>query len=82
MRVEALSSLACAHAFDTRTHTLLRAPKDIPLLYETKGEAACDGVAVVSAPAAAQRARVLARPGMSEEKLAAILVRQVGAGCV
>ncbi|KAI8470338.1 MAG: dephospho-CoA kinase-domain-containing protein [Monoraphidium minutum] len=50
---------------------------DIPLLYETKGEAACDGVAVVSAPPGAQRARVLARPGMSEAKLDAILARQV-----
>lgn len=50
---------------------------DIPLLYETGAEAECDAVAVVSAPAEAQRARALARPGMSEEKLAAILARQV-----
>jgi hypothetical protein len=52
-------------------------PQDIPLLYETRGEGACDGIAVVSAPTAAQRARVLARPGMSEEKFEAILKRQV-----
>ncbi|KAL4419662.1 hypothetical protein ABPG77_000559 [Micractinium sp. CCAP 211/92] len=50
---------------------------DIPLLYETGAEADCDAVAVVSAPAEAQRARALARPGMSEGKLAAILARQV-----
>ena len=50
---------------------------DIPLLLETGGERRVDAVAVVSAPAAIQRARVLARPGMSEEKLDAILARQV-----
>ncbi|KAL4424067.1 hypothetical protein ABPG75_001368 [Micractinium tetrahymenae] len=50
---------------------------DIPLLYETGAEADCDAVAVVSAPAEAQRARALARPGMSEGKLAAMLARQV-----
>ena len=50
---------------------------DIPLLFETHGEHAFDKVIVVSAPAAMQRERVLARPGMTEEKLAAILVRQL-----
>lgn len=50
---------------------------DIPLLYETGAEGGCDAVAVVSAPAEAQRARALARPGMHEEKLAAMLARQV-----
>ncbi|KAG2443192.1 hypothetical protein HYH02_009269 [Chlamydomonas schloesseri] len=52
---------------------------DIPLLYETGGpdRHGCDAVAVVSAAPDLQRARVLARPGMSEEKLAAILSRQV-----
>ena len=49
---------------------------DIPLLFETHGEDAFDKVVVVSAPADVQRARVLARPGMTEEKLAAILARQ------
>jgi dephospho-CoA kinase len=49
---------------------------DIPLLYETGGEARCDAVAVVSAPADVQRARVLARPGMTEAAFAAILARQ------
>ncbi|HIF08927.1 MAG TPA: dephospho-CoA kinase, partial [Sneathiellales bacterium] len=41
---------------------------DVPLLFEGGGHAACDRVVVVSAPAAVQRQRVLARPGMSEEK--------------
>ncbi len=50
---------------------------DIPLLYETKGERRCDGVIVVSAPKAIQRARVLARPGMTKERLAAIEARQM-----
>ena len=50
---------------------------DIPLLFETHGEQAFDKVIVVSAPAEVQRARVLARPGMTEAKLAAILERQI-----
>ena len=49
---------------------------DVPLLFETGGEARVDLVVVVSAPAGMQRARVLARPGMTEGKLAAILARQ------
>lgn len=49
---------------------------DIPLLFETGGEARCDAVVVVSAPEAVQKARVLARPGMTEERLAAILAKQ------
>jgi dephospho-CoA kinase len=50
---------------------------DIPLLFETDGEQAFDRVIVVSAPADVQRERVLARPGMTEAKFAAILERQV-----
>ena len=50
---------------------------DIPLLYETGAERGMDGVAVVSAPAAVQRARVMARPGMTEENFRLILSRQM-----
>jgi dephospho-CoA kinase len=50
---------------------------DVPLLLETGGEKRCDAVLVVTAPAPVQRARVLARPGMSEDKLAAILAQQM-----
>lgn len=50
---------------------------DVPLLLETGGEGRCDAVVVVTAPVEVQRKRVLGRPGMSEEKLAAILARQM-----
>lgn len=50
---------------------------DVPLLFETGGEGRCAATMVVSAPAAAQRARVLARPGMSVEKFEAILAKQM-----
>jgi dephospho-CoA kinase len=50
---------------------------DIPLLFEKGGFESVGKVAVVSAPAEMQRARVLARPGMTEEKFAAILKLQV-----
>jgi dephospho-CoA kinase len=49
---------------------------DVPLLFETGGERRCDAVLVVTAPEAVQRARVLARPGMTPERLDAILARQ------
>jgi len=50
---------------------------DIPKLFETGGERNMDAVVVVSAPADVQRARVLAREGMSEAKLDFILAEQM-----
>ncbi len=50
---------------------------DIPLLFETGGEREVDRVAVVSAAPAVQRARTLARPGMTPAKFDAILARQL-----
>jgi dephospho-CoA kinase len=50
---------------------------DIPLLFETRGDSRCDAVVVVSAPAHMQRQRALERPGMTEQKLAAIMAQQI-----
>ena len=50
---------------------------DIPLLFETGGDKRCDAVVVVSAPAEMQRLRAFERPGMSEDKLAVLLAKQV-----
>ncbi len=50
---------------------------DIPLLFERGGAANVDVVVVVSAPAAVQRQRVLARPGMTVAKYKAILAQQL-----
>jgi len=49
---------------------------DIPLLFETGGHANVDAVVVASAPPEMQRERVLARPGMTPERLDAILAQQ------
>lgn len=50
---------------------------DIPLLFETGGDARCDAVVVVSAPPDVQRSRSFERSGMTEQKFAAILAKQL-----
>jgi dephospho-CoA kinase len=50
---------------------------NIPLLFETGGDRRCDAVVVVSAPAAMQRERVMSRPGMTDEKFASLLGKQL-----
>jgi dephospho-CoA kinase len=50
---------------------------DVPLLFETGGERGCDAVVVVSAPADMQKRRAFERPGMTEEKFAALIAKQL-----
>ncbi|TMJ15660.1 MAG: dephospho-CoA kinase [Alphaproteobacteria bacterium] len=79
-RLEALVHPAVARERDAFLSQHAEAPLvvlDIPLLFEKGGWDRVDKVAVVSAPADVQRARVLARPGMSAEKLDRILALQI-----
>ncbi len=79
-RLEAIMHPAVARerqVFMDRYRTAPLVVFDIPLLYEKGGDAGLDAVAVVSAPAEIQRARVMARPGMTEQKFARILALQV-----
>lgn len=62
---------------DARAKGVDVAVLDIPLLFETGQTEGIDAVAVVTAPANVQKVRVLARPGMTEEKFAAIIARQM-----
>jgi dephospho-CoA kinase len=64
-------------AFVTRHRAAPLLVLDIPLLFETGGERDVDKVVVVSAAPAVQRARTLARPGMTAAKFDAILARQL-----
>jgi dephospho-CoA kinase len=50
---------------------------NVPLLFETRGDVRCDAVVVASAPADLQRTRAFERPGMTEDKLAALLGKQI-----
>lgn len=62
---------------ETERNNATVAVLDIPLLFETGGDKRCDAVVVVSAPPDVQRARILERPDMTEQKFAAILARQM-----
>lgn len=57
-------------------HAGKRVVFDAPLLFETGGDRNVDLIVVVSAAPDVQRVRVLARPGMTADKFAAILARQ------
>jgi dephospho-CoA kinase len=64
--------LAQAHAEGAAVVVL-----DVPLLFETGAQHDCDAVVVVSAPPEVQRQRAMERPGMTEEKFAALVGRQM-----
>jgi dephospho-CoA kinase len=79
-RLEAIVHPAVAHEREAFLAAHRNAPLvvlDIPLLFEKGGWNHVDKVAVVSAPAEVQRARVLARPGMTPQKFEHILALQM-----
>ena len=92
LREAVLADPALLQRIEARIHPLVAADRtaflarhrdtdvvllDIPLLFETGATADVDGVLVVTAPSAVQRARVLARPGMTAAALERILARQM-----
>ena len=79
-RLEALVHPAVAEAREAFLAANASTPLvvlDVPLLFEAGGWRYVDKIAVVSAPPESQRARVLARPGMTAERFEAILARQM-----
>ncbi len=79
-RLEALIHPAVAEskaAFLAANKAASLAVLDVPLLFEAGGWDTVDKIAVVSAPAEIQRARVLGRPGMSQARFEAILAKQL-----
>jgi dephospho-CoA kinase len=90
LRARVTADPAALRALEAAIHPLVAADRDaflasagapvvlldVPLLFETGGEALADTVVVASAPEETQRARVLAREGMTPERLDAILARQ------
>jgi dephospho-CoA kinase len=79
-RLEAIVHPAVAHErnlFLERNSSRPLVVLDVPLLFEAGGWRQVDKIAVVSAPAEVQRARVLARPGMTVERFESILAKQL-----
>ena len=72
------SERAFLHAAKAAGHAM--AVLEIPLLFETGGNHKCDCTVLVTAPEHIQATRVLARPGMTEEKFARIRVQQLQEG--
>lgn len=78
-RLNAIVHPLVAQSRDDFVRTVGDAPLvvfDVPLLFETGGEADVDQILVVTAGPDIQRARVLARPGMTPARFEAILARQ------